>query len=104
MGARVRPGRAYRERQFKLLPYPESTLLQGGVEIEGPSTLCLARIEGPVKSPLTTTEDHRGQPEEAYGDSGLNSPFFTARRIGDVAQPCQYEKPPFWSIKKAEPL
>ncbi len=59
----------------------------------------VARIEGPVKSPLTTTENHCGQPEEAYGDLGLKSPFFTLRRIGNVTQICQYEKPPFLTIK-----
>jgi hypothetical protein len=52
-----------------------------------------------VKSPLTTTENHCGQPEEAYGDLGLKSPFFTLRRIGNVTQICQYEKPPFLTIK-----
>ena len=63
----------------------------------------LSRIEGLMKSPLTDIY-HRYGWSQAYGDLGLNSPFFIARRIGDVAQPCQYEKPPFWSIKKAEPL
>ena len=55
----------------------------------------VARIEGPVKSPLTTTENHCGQPEEAYGDLRLKSPSFTLRRIENVTQICQYEKPPF---------
>jgi hypothetical protein len=62
------------------------------MEIKGPSTLCLARIEGPVKSPLTTTENHCGQPEEASGDLGLTGPFFMLRRIGNVTQICQSVK------------
>jgi len=54
----------------------------------------LSRIEGLMKSPLTDT-DHRYGWSQAYGDLGLNSPLFIVRRIGDVAQLCQYEKPPF---------
>ena len=46
------------------------------MEIEGPSILAKQSVEGPVKSPLTTTEDHCGQPEEAYGELGLKGPFF----------------------------
>jgi hypothetical protein len=65
-----------------------------GVEIESPSTLCIFRIEGLVKSPLTDT-DHRYGWSQAYGDLGLMSPCFMHCRIGDVAQFCQYEKPPF---------
>jgi len=59
----------------------------------------VSRIEGPVKPPLTTTENHCGQPEEAYGELGLKSPFFTVHSIGNVIQICQYEKPPFLTIK-----
>lgn len=35
---------------------------------KSPSTLCLARIEGLERLPLTTAEDHSGQRQEAYGN------------------------------------
>ena len=54
----------------------------------------LSRIEGLMKSPLTDTY-HRYGWSQAYGDLGLNSPFFIVRIIGDIAQLCQYEEPPF---------
>ena len=54
----------------------------------------LSRIEGLMKSPLTDTY-HRYGWSQAYGDLGLMSPCFILCRIGDVAQLCQYEKPPF---------
>jgi hypothetical protein len=60
----------------------------------------LSRIEGLMKSPLTDTY-HRYGWSQAYGDLGLESPFFIVRRIGDVAQLCQYEKPPFHSEESA---
>jgi len=73
---------------------PAEHLTTRGVKIESPSTLCLSRIEGLVKSPLTDT-DHLYGWSQAYGDLGLMSPLFIVCRIGDVAQFCQYEKPPF---------
>ena len=64
------------------------------VEIETPPTLCLSRIEGPVKSPLTETDNRYGW-SQAYRELGLKGPFFMVRRIGNVIQIFQYEKPPF---------
>ena len=50
-----------------------------------------------MKSPLTDTY-HRYGWSQAYGDLGLKSPFFIVRIIGDVAQLCQYEEPPFLGL------
>jgi len=50
-----------------------------------------------MKSPLTDTY-HRYGWLQAYGDLGLKSPFFIVRIIGDVAQLCQYEEPPFLAL------
>ena len=50
-----------------------------------------------MKSPLTDTY-HRYGWLQAYGDLGLKSPFFIVRIIGDVAQLCQYEEPPFFGL------
>ena len=50
-----------------------------------------------MKSPLTDTY-HRYGWSQAYGDLGLKSPFFIVRIIGDVAQLCQYEEPPFFGL------
>ena len=40
----------------------------------------LSRIEGLMKSPLTDTDNRNGW-SQAYGELGLNSPFFIIRSI-----------------------
>jgi len=67
---------------------PAGHLTTRGVKIESPSTLCLSRIEGLVKSPLTDT-DHRYGWSQAYGDLGLNSPCCMLCRIWNVTKTCQ---------------
>jgi hypothetical protein len=71
-------------------------LKSGGIRKRKPLDT-LSRIEGLMKSPLTDTY-HRYGWLQAYGDLGLKSPFFIVRIIGDVAQLCQYEEPPFLAL------
>jgi len=45
---------------------------ESDIENESPSTVCLARIEGLMKSPLTTAVNHCGQLQESLrGPYGL---------------------------------
>jgi hypothetical protein len=61
---------------------------QGGCVRKRKPLDTLFRIERLMKSPLTNTY-HRYGWSQAYGDLGLNSPFFIVRRIGYVARLCQ---------------